>query len=220
MFSRQLAKRPAGIMLCGEKIVLARHAGRAYALHNRCPHRGVPLSEGAQEFPGLLTCAYHGWTYDLQTGQLEAVLTDGPDSPICGKGSVRVPSYAVEERAGLVWVYVGELPAPPVEADIPSELLEPDLVVEGVFQLRRGNWRYAAENGIDEGHAKYLHRKTPWTFFREVPAWNVIHLGPSDDGEWQLRIPDHTRSTDTYPGVGRWPRKRQFWESRSRGPLD
>src|SRR5215218_7097524 len=92
MFSRQLGKKPTGIMLCGEKIVLARHAGKAYALHNRCPHRGVPLSEGAQQFPGLLTCAYHGWTYDLQSGQLEAVLTDGPDSPICGKGSVRVAS--------------------------------------------------------------------------------------------------------------------------------
>src|SRR5262245_446653 len=149
MLSRRLGKKPVGIMLCGEKIVLTRHAGRAYGLHNRCPHRGVPLSEGAQQFPGLLTCAYHGWTYDLGTGQLEAVLTDGPDSPICGKASVRVSSYPVEERAGLVWVYVGDEAAPPVEADIPSGLLEPGLVVEGVFQLRRGNWRYAAENGID-----------------------------------------------------------------------
>ena len=69
MLSRQLGKQPTGIMLCGEKIVLARHAGKAYALHNRCPHRGVPLSEGRQEFPGLLTCAYHGGKFDIRDGR-------------------------------------------------------------------------------------------------------------------------------------------------------
>jgi nitrite reductase/ring-hydroxylating ferredoxin subunit len=216
MFSRQLGRKPIGILLCGEKIVLARHAGKAYALHNRCPHRGVPLSEGTQQFPGLLTCAYHGWTYDLQTGQLEAVLTDGPDSPICGKGSVRVASYPVEERAGLVWVYVGELPAPPVEADIPSELLEPGLVVEGVFQLRRGNWRYAAENGIDEGHAKYLHRRALWATFRKQSALTLFHMAPSEDGEWLMRVRDDAVWDVEYPRLGRWPR-RHFWQRRRTG---
>jgi phenylpropionate dioxygenase-like ring-hydroxylating dioxygenase large terminal subunit len=220
MWSSRLGKKPQTITLCGEKIVLVRDQGVAYALHDRCPHRGIPLSEGRCDFPGLITCAYHGWCYDLRTGELAAVLTDGPDSPIVGKRTVQVETYPVAERAGLVWVYVGEQPAPPVEADVPSELLRPNTVVVGVIQRRRGNWRYAAENGVDEGHAKYLHRRTPWTFFREVPAWNVIHLGPSDDGEWQLRIPDHTLSADTYPRVGRWPQKRHFWESRSRGPLD
>ncbi len=83
-FSRRLGTKPVAITLCGEKIVLARHAGKLYALHNRCPHRGIPLSEGQQTFPGLLTCPYHGWTYELASGQLFAVLTVGPDSPICG----------------------------------------------------------------------------------------------------------------------------------------
>ena len=31
-----------------------------HALHDRCPHRGVPLSLGKEEFPGTVTCAYHG----------------------------------------------------------------------------------------------------------------------------------------------------------------
>src|SRR5919199_734156 len=139
-------RRPRPLLLCGGRLVLVRDAGRVYALHDRCPHRGVPLSAGRREFPGLLTCAYHGWTYDLATGRLEVVLTDGPDSPICGKANV--PTYPVEERAGLIWVYVGDEPAPPVEADIPRELLRPNAVVEGIITRQRGNWRYAAENGI------------------------------------------------------------------------
>src|SRR5919199_1809456 len=127
---------PRSVTLCGEKIVLVRDGGRVYGLHDRCPHRGVPLSCGRREFPGMLTCAYHGWTYDLQTGRLEVVLTDGPDSPMCGKANVR--TYPVEERAGLIFVYVGDQPAPPVEADIPRELLRPDAVVEGIITRQRG----------------------------------------------------------------------------------
>ncbi len=216
MFSRRLGRKPVAIKLCGEPIVLVRHAGRAYALHDRCPHRGVPLSQGEQAFPGFLTCAYHGWTYDLATGDLAAVLTDGPDSPICGKAAVRVGTYPVAERAGLVWVYVGDQPAPPVEADVPSELLQPGLVVEGVFQVRKGNWRYAAENGIDEGHAKYLHRNALWAFWRKQSALTLFHMAPSEDGEWLMRVRDDTIWDVTYPRLGRWPR-RHPWQRRRSG---
>jgi phenylpropionate dioxygenase-like ring-hydroxylating dioxygenase large terminal subunit len=216
LLSRQVGRKPRAIRLCGEKIVLVRDAGRIYGLHDRCPHRGVPLSCGRREFPGMLTCAYHGWTYDLATGRLEVVLTDGPDSPICGKANVR--TYPVEERAGVVWVYVGEAPPPPVEADIPEELLRDDAVIEGLVEIRRGNWRYACENSVDEGHAKYLHRKTPWTYFSEFPAWTRgVRMAPSEDGQWLMRHREQSVFEDDYPRVGRWPPKRA-WQSRNRGP--
>src|SRR5262249_46266391 len=77
MFSSQLGDKPRSITLLGEKICLVRHNGRAYALHDRCPHRGVPLSYGRREFPGTITCAYHAWTYDVTNGRLVGVLTDG-----------------------------------------------------------------------------------------------------------------------------------------------
>ena len=124
LFSRQVGGKPRALTLCGERIVLVRdQAGRVRALHDRCPHRGVPLSQGRCAFPGMITCAYHGWTYDLASGDLVAALTDGPDSPIAGRASVRVATYPVEERGGLVWVYVGDAPAPPVEADVPAEFV-------------------------------------------------------------------------------------------------
>ncbi len=219
-FSRELGKRPLARTICGEKIALFRDGPRAYALRDRCPHRGVPLSMGRKEFPGTISCMYHGWTYDLQSGRLAAVITDGPDSPICGKASVAVPTYPTEERAGLIWVYVGDQPAPPVEADIPEELLRPDTVLEGVSQVRSGNWRYAMENGCDEGHAKYQHRHALWYFFRENAAWaGDVRLFPSEDGLWLERARGELHYADTYGALGRWPRRGpHFWQSRNRGP--
>jgi len=218
LFSRDLGRQPRAITLAGEKMVLVRDRGQVRALNDRCPHRGVPLSAGRCEFPGFLTCAYHGWTYDLSNGELAAVLTDGPDSPICGKAVVRVKTYPVEERAGLIWVYIGELAPPPVEADIPSELLRPDAVIEGCTEPRAGNWRYASENAIDEGHAKYLHRTGLWALPRQVPAWTKgVRMAPSDDDEWLLRIRGETIMHDVYPRVGEWPGPKRFWQKPGRG---
>lgn len=217
MFSRRLGRRPVSLTLLGERILLCRDSGRPYALHDRCPHRGVPLSAGRREFPGTITCAYHGFTYDLASGELVVVLTDGPDSPICGQANVRVATYPVEERAGLIWVYVGDQPPPPVEEEIPEELLRPDAVIAGLAELRRGNWRYAMENAIDEGHAKYLHRNTPWNFFRQIAGWTRgVGMQASEDGQWLMRLRSETIFEDVYPRIGRWPPQR-FWKSKSRG---
>jgi len=41
--------------------------GRAHAFANACPHEGNPLHEG-EILGDTLTCAYHGWMFDLETG--------------------------------------------------------------------------------------------------------------------------------------------------------
>jgi phenylpropionate dioxygenase-like ring-hydroxylating dioxygenase large terminal subunit len=161
--------------------MLVRDRGRAFALQDECPHRGIPLSAGRQEFVGSWSCRYHGWTFDLDTGILKAALTDGPTSPICGK--VRVKTYPVEERAGLVWIYIGEEPPPPVEADIPSEFLRSDTLAIGRISVQRGNWRYACENGFDDGHSMFLHRYgVLFSAFRRMPAWRRTKVVNDGDG--------------------------------------
>lgn len=209
--SKVKAKKPFSVMICGEKIVLLRDGGKVYGLNDRCPHRGVPLSLGRAEFPGMLTCRYHGWTYNLKDGQLAAALTDGPNSPICGKANVRVKTYPVEERAGIIWVFVGDQAAPPIEEDIPEELLAPDAVVLPMMDVRPGNWRYAMENAIDAAHAKYLHRDTPFFFFSKVIAYqNDVALVPCEDGRWLSRKGSPVLGPSDYPGVGQWP-KHGWW---------
>jgi nitrite reductase/ring-hydroxylating ferredoxin subunit len=48
-------------------LLLCSHEGKVFALDNRCPHMGFPLSKGsAQE--GILTCHWHHARFDLRSG--------------------------------------------------------------------------------------------------------------------------------------------------------
>jgi phenylpropionate dioxygenase-like ring-hydroxylating dioxygenase large terminal subunit len=210
-WSNHVTGKPMAVTICGEKLALVRDAGKAYALHDRCPHRGVPLSLGNQQFPGTLSCPYHGWTYNLADGKLCAVITDGPNSPIRGK--VNVATYPVEERLGMVWVYIpvaGEEPHP-IDSQLPEELVENPFVMGGRIEPRTGNWRFACENGFDEGHAKYLHRTSLWRLFKPMPVWNTTRVVPS--GRWIYRVQDEQYWDADFPGVGRWTNKR-WWKLR------
>ena len=79
---------------------------RFYAVNNHCPHLGGPLCEGRTQArvssgrPGeyvrdddrtLIACPWHGWEYDLATGQSFA----GP-----GEAPARTYSTAVESGGG------------------------------------------------------------------------------------------------------------------------
>lgn len=200
-FSSQISGKPKEVRLLGERIMIIRDRGTVYALKNRCPHRGVPLSYGKRQFPGTISCAYHGWTFDLDSGDLCAVITDGPQSPICGK--VTQPTYEVAERLGMVWIFVGEgEDAPPIDDQLPEELRDNPFVLGARIQRRDGNWRFACENGYDEGHAKYLHRTSLWRLFKPMPVWNETRIVPR--GRWIFRVQDKQYWDADFPGLGRW----------------
>jgi nitrite reductase/ring-hydroxylating ferredoxin subunit len=77
--------------LAGESLVLLRSGDNVFALANRCPHAGAPLSEGFLEGE-LLTCAWHGWTFDVRSGA-------SPDDP-----ELAVRTFAVALVGGQVLV--------------------------------------------------------------------------------------------------------------------
>src|SRR5262249_53959233 len=56
-------------MLLGVPLVVGREAnGKAFALRDSCPHRGMPLSCGA--FDGeKIECCYHGWLFEPSSGK-------------------------------------------------------------------------------------------------------------------------------------------------------
>jgi toluene monooxygenase system ferredoxin subunit len=58
-----------GLVVEGAKVLIANVDGEVVAYEDRCAHQGVPLSRGQLERVGCtLTCAAHGWQYDLRTG--------------------------------------------------------------------------------------------------------------------------------------------------------
>lgn len=95
---------PVRLRLLGENLVGFRDSnGTVGVLDAYCPHRGAPLFFGRNEACGL-RCVYHGWKFDVQ-----GRCVDIPNAPegVTYKDKVRIKSYAVIERAGLIWVYMG-----------------------------------------------------------------------------------------------------------------
>ena len=89
--------------------------------------------------------------------------------------------------------------------------MEPNAVVIPMIELRKGDWRYAMENAVDEAHTRYLHRRTPFALFRLFPSYQTdVHMVPTDDGKWLRRLSKPVFGPHTYPNVGVWPRD-GFW---------
>jgi phenylpropionate dioxygenase-like ring-hydroxylating dioxygenase large terminal subunit len=209
LLSRHLGKKPQAIKMLGEDLVFVRgEAGRPHALFNRCAHRGMLLSAGTCLAAGTITCPYHGWTFDVANGDLVAALTDGPESAVVGKLGKTVRSYPVEERNGIIYVYMGDGNPPPLEADVPEEMLSPDYTFSIVVSLWNSNWRAGIENGYDAAHAPYIHRDSlRWrTAMRLQPAWGG-HVESVVHGKFLMQTRGGERGYEAeYPRVGRWPR--------------
>jgi phenylpropionate dioxygenase-like ring-hydroxylating dioxygenase large terminal subunit len=166
-----------------------------------CPHRGVPLKYGTCLKEGTLTCWYHGFTFDTETGKCVAALSEGADSTAPGHLAARV--YPTQERHGLVWVYVGDGAAPPIEEDLPEDLLKPDTVLVGRFSVWDVSWRATMDNGIDTAHPFFLHRKHPYVRFDRLPA--SAKVKPVRNGKWLRAAVEDVRMREDYPGFGVWP---------------
>ena len=89
----------AGAVLGGAELVVWRDSkGAAHVWEDRCPHRGMRLSFGFVRGDHI-ACLYHGWEYDTG-GQCQYIPAhpklDVPDT-------IKVKTYATEERDGLIW---------------------------------------------------------------------------------------------------------------------
>ena len=59
--------KPRAVRVEGQSIALFKHNGNIYATDNQCPHMGYPLTRGRVR-GGVLTCDWHGWSYDMGGG--------------------------------------------------------------------------------------------------------------------------------------------------------
>lgn len=66
----ELAERgKAVIKREGKQILLWQSGETVYAVNNRCPHEGYPLAEGVLSDGCVLTCNWHNWKFDLESGE-------------------------------------------------------------------------------------------------------------------------------------------------------
>lgn len=89
-----------------KQIALFRVEDRFYAVDNRCPHMGYPLSQGTVG-AGTVTCDWHNWKFNLDDGR--CVL----------RGSEDVRSYPVTVAEGRIFL---DLTDPSVEEEMARRL--------------------------------------------------------------------------------------------------
>jgi nitrite reductase/ring-hydroxylating ferredoxin subunit len=116
------------VTIGGRSIGVFRIGDRFYGIRNRCPHQGGPLCVGRlapwarSSGPGdfrmedeitLLACPWHGWEYDIETGQ-----------SFLGPGEPGVKSYDVTVEPG------DRVPGPYVAETFPVHVEEDYVVID------------------------------------------------------------------------------------------
>jgi 5,5'-dehydrodivanillate O-demethylase len=151
-FSEQ-SVRP--VRLLGEDLVLYRDGSGTYGLLDRhCGHRRADLCYGWTEDRGL-RCHYHGWMWDQAGRCLQQPFEEIAHPEARFKDRVHITAYPVEEKAGLLWAYLGPTPAPLVPTWEPFTWKNG--FVQIVFSEVPCNWFQCQENSIDPVHFEWLH---------------------------------------------------------------
>lgn len=142
------------VRLLGEDLVAFKdRSGKVGLIGELCPHRRASLAYGIPAEDGI-RCPYHGWKFDAAGTCLEQ-----PNEPAGSgfKDKVQHAGYPVQELGGLLWAYLGPLPAPritPIQG----------FVVDGAIRLIGKalvpcNWLQIMENSVDPVHAEWAHGK-------------------------------------------------------------
>ena len=82
--------KPTSAMAGDTPVLLVRHHGHLHALHDRCSHRGCPLSGGEVEGESV-TCPCHGSRFSLVDGSIERGPATSPQ-----------PVYETREQEGRI----------------------------------------------------------------------------------------------------------------------
>ena len=214
VWKKQVGRRPVNVTMLGEELVFFKgKEGRIEALSDWCPHRGARLSRGFCEFPGTITCPYHGYTFDA-SGQCVAGLVEADVSPLAAKMKAR--KYPTEEWQGIIFVWMGITDPVPLEEDLPWEFNDSNLSGRRYTRTKiwEANWTEPVNQGIDN-HGLYLHRGLSfWRFFHRRLLFfrkRPIQTGPFkivDEGEKHVsvRFGAIKYGQSEYPGLGKWPR--------------
>jgi phenylpropionate dioxygenase-like ring-hydroxylating dioxygenase large terminal subunit len=129
--------------------------GNARVLSDTCIHRGGSLGKGKIK-GDCVECPYHGWQYD-GTGKCTTIpaLGDKEKPPARAK----VDSYPVQEKYGIVFAFLGDLPEderPPLwdieEYEDEEWRANQNVVFEVNYYYER-----SVENGLDAAHNEFVH---------------------------------------------------------------
>jgi phenylpropionate dioxygenase-like ring-hydroxylating dioxygenase large terminal subunit len=142
-----------GRTILNEPILMFRKRdGSIAAIGDRCPHRFAPLHLG-RHMGDSVQCGYHG----LEFGA-DGRCSRNPHGNGAKPARAAVPVYAVIERHGMLWIWMGKKQADPTL--IPSEFAfvadSSRAHVKGRLHVA-ANYLLLVDNLMDLSHGLYLH---------------------------------------------------------------
>jgi phenylpropionate dioxygenase-like ring-hydroxylating dioxygenase large terminal subunit len=144
-------------MLCLDFVAFRDSEGVPHVLADTCVHRGAALGEG-KIVGDCVQCPYHGWQYN---GDGQCVLIPTQAKSEKPPGRAKVDSYPVQEKYGILFAFLGDLPEaerPPlwdVEEYTADDWRANELVVFEVDYY----YERSIENALDPAHNEFVHPK-------------------------------------------------------------
>ena len=148
---------PVLVRLLGTNYVAFRATdGHVGIVDELCPHRRTSLMMARNENNGL-RCIFHGWKMDATGAVVEAPNQVGDQAQFCKR--VKTGQHRVEERGGLVWVWLGKGETPPRFPELPFMDLPAEHRSVTSVEVPT-NWVQAVEASMDSSHVGVLHEST------------------------------------------------------------
>lgn len=153
--AEEVTDKPVKVRALAQDFVVFRDTeGNARCLSNTCTHRGGSLT-GGKVSGDCIECPYHGWRFDGD-GKCHRIPSLGKNAKIPNR--TRVDAYPVQEKHGIVFAFLGDLPEeerPPL-IPVKEEGLEGWRGTLADYEVV-GNYERSIENGLDPAHNEFVH---------------------------------------------------------------
>jgi phenylpropionate dioxygenase-like ring-hydroxylating dioxygenase large terminal subunit len=200
--AQDLGATPQKVRILAHDFVVFRDQhGKPVVLSDTCIHRGASLAQGKCKEDGTVQCPYHGWRFNA-----DGVCTRIPSigSKTKPPARARVDSYPVQERYGIVFAFLGDLP----ESERPPIM---EVEEHGTPEWRATvvtfdiNYHYerSIENGLDPAHNEYVHTTHGYQGERE-DSYTMMELRPYKNNDWGFGF----MATFDAPPLKNWIMKR------------
>lgn len=198
--SDQLADEPLRVRMLGRDFVLFRGAdGRVACLSDVCPHRGSSLARGRCDEDGTVRCPFHGWSFDAAGHCTRIPSQADPERDI--PPGAKVDAYPVEERYGLIWVFLGDDPDSALPIPDIAEYDDPQWRGQHYSDTWHANLHWSKMTDLDHVHLAVVHGID---FGGDNPNRPPAHDVELFDGGFRTEIRGHTppsaRSFKEYEG--------------------
>ncbi len=144
-------------------VVLRDKAGAIRAFQNNCRHRGTRLLTGSGKCHGMITCPYHGWSYQYDGSLLATPVRES--FPGLNRQEHGLKPVRVELMLGFVFVCLAANPPPPpsqqwagmIEELLPYRFEELVPITPMYFDPWEVDWKIAMDNYLESYHVPIGH---------------------------------------------------------------